>query len=432
MLLLARSLLGVGFAPTRLLTRPLRTVWSVVSKPPARHREDALGGDDVKALFPNDLVFFQNGAWSDDGASFVLDGQGHVTAIHLSTGTVSEIRVPPPKVRVSGTDVVKRRFLRFVWLSMFFHDSVHTGTANTAVRRSDQGIVAVEEASKPFLLTFQDERIVRGRWLFHVDPSSVHDGDGVEYHYRPFVGDSPLRVNGDNVPWGGVDGFPAMIHSLGRMDDILVFPVISTRFGGWRDFFMGRKRMPFHEVTPFQWLFYNTTSKESRVVDTPTTSNALHVVSTVRSGEHVSIYACHVTNLSSFLECTSGDVSMPTFEFRKDTIHLGTMELLDSVVFEDAAGDFPNHVDDTTVLINTLDDQEGFSTVVLFDLSKDRVLRRVRLPHVARDVIHHDGFLMYCTLDRFVVFDMASHMSVMEVPIPRRRSNFHASLLSVM
>jgi carotenoid cleavage dioxygenase-like enzyme len=121
---------------------------------------------------PESLFFFQNGARiSPRSGSSILDGQGHITAIHVATGRVSEIHVPVPKVRVSLTDICNRRFLWCLITSMVHMGHVHTGTANTAVLQCDGDILAVEEGSKPYKLKLDtDNTLVGGEWLYHRAP----------------------------------------------------------------------------------------------------------------------------------------------------------------------------------------------------------------------------------------------------------------------
>ena len=64
----------------------------------------------MKMRIPKSLYFFQNGANPLFEDTSILDGQGHVTAIHLASGQVSELHIPPPGAR-ELEDIVKRNLL---------------------------------------------------------------------------------------------------------------------------------------------------------------------------------------------------------------------------------------------------------------------------------------------------------------------------------
>ena len=360
--------------------------------------------------FPS-LYFFQNGAIQNPQAA-VLDGQGHITAVHLQSRTVSELVVPAPRIRVTLTDMMQRRYAKAVWLGMWFESVMHTGTANTAVRESAQGIVAVEEFSKPFRLNIVDCRLASGEWLFRQTPSAVHAMDGLEFAYRPY-GRTPLVANGESIPWP-LDTYPVLVHSAARTADLYVFPILSTRVGNWRRFLSNELPMPLREDANFEWLIYNTTTKRSYVVDTGATCCTL-----CRQGEFDarSVRVCHVKDLSALLQSKRDEYTYPRFELRKDRIDLAKMALTESTHYPEASGDFPNPVNDSVVLINILENTTH-QKVVFFDIDSEAVVKKVVLPHSARDVLHYENHLLYCTLDLFCIYELEACRNVVELPIP--------------
>lgn len=380
------------------------------------------------------LMFFQNGARTDASSS-VLDGQGHVTAVHLASLRVSEIDIPAPRVRVSLKDIIRRNFVAFLIHSLFNLQHVHTGTANTAVLQTGDGIVAVEEASKPFQLLFDDEqtRIVGGHWLFNRRPIAAHGAQGiVNFTYSPF---RPLPLQIDGVP---VDvsfrSFPFMIHSAAQVRgdaETYVMPIMSARFGNFFKYLRGVLAMPVDEAYSAEWLFVNRSSGTATFVDTGVITNPLHVVDARRVGNTVEIYSSHVKSFQDVLEPKHPSALRPVLELRKDVVDLARMEIKSTRSFREAAGDFPNPVGNGVVLINRLYIGQDTQELVYFDTKRDEVVRSVRVDSDARDVLYHRGQLLFCTLDHFCVADARNGNVLVRVPIPHRTTNFHAALLEV-
>ena len=378
--------------------------------------------------FPNSLFFFQNGATKSVGTS-TFDGQGHVTAIHLESGEVSEIIIPTPRIKVSLGDIMKRNIFRWL-LGMVCFGNIHTGTANTAVMKTDVGLIAAEESSKPFLLNVHNNRIVSGRWLFDRQPIGVHPVHVESFSYRPFRQKFPLGINGHAVNWMP-STFPAMIHSVSAVEGLVIVPLISTHIGGFWDYAIGNKKLPLVEEDTCQWLIFNQTSNEVSVVDTEIISNPLHIVKTVVNNNLLEIYACHVRNLSIVADKCSEEEISPQFDFRKDVICLETHTLLNTMVFSDVCGDFPNIVNESVVLINSLYIDGRNQTIKFFDIETDSVIYEIQLPPLVRDVLFYEGHLLYCTLTDFYIYCLNTDKIVRHVNIPKRSSNFHASIISL-
>ena len=380
---------------------------------------------------PN-MIFFQNGARCD-GSSSILDGQGHVTAVHLDSLRVSEIIVPSPRVRVSLRDMLRRNFIAVLLHSALHLGHVHTGTANTAVLKTVDGIVAVEEASKPYRLILDDEktRIVGGQWLFEKTPIAAHGASGISnFTYSPFRAHA-LHIDGApvDVPFSS---FPFMIHSAARVrgdSDVFVLPVMSARFGNFWEYVRGRIGMPLDETFTSEWLLVNRTSGETAFIDTRTMSNPLHVVEARRVGDQIEIYASHVASFTNILEETDAARVAPALSFRKDVLDLGTMSTVSTHDFVDASGDFPNRISRNLVLINRLNTDGREQELVYFDTQTDRVVRRVHVEAGARDIIYHKGKLLFCTLDHFLICDARDGRVLTRLPIPPRLTNFHAALI---
>ena len=376
---------------------------------------------------PQSLFFFQNGASKPLTRSSVLDGQGHVTAIHIASGEVSEFMIPPPRIRISLQDIIQRNFVRWL-LGLFYLGAMHTGTANTAVIKTELGLLAVEEGSKPFRLNMCQNRLVSGRWLFETGPMGVHPDRVGSYSYRPFR-KFPLWIDDTPVHWKPSNQ-PILIHSVSRVKDFVVVPLISTHIGEFFSYLTGARAFPITEKRPFQWLLYNQSCHATHIIDAQIVSNPLHIVKTKCTEDGMlEIYACHVQNFSRIVETDAGDALSPIFEFRKDTILLSNMTLVESRVFSDAYGDFPNTVNDSVVLINSLHNDGRNQTIKFFDTDRDQIVDQVELPPSARDVLYYDEHLFYCTLNVFYIYSLARREIVRQLNIPNRTSNFHASLI---
>ena len=380
--------------------------------------------------FGPQLYFFQNGAAATARGASVLDGQGHVTAVHLASGTVSDLHVPPPRMRVSLTDIMQRKF---AWCALHTllvgAANVHTGTANTAVMKTARhGLVAAEEASKPFSLIVEDHVIAGGRWLWRHRPIGVHPAGELDFSYTPFR--TPwLRIDEREVA-RAPEKLPFMVHAIADVDDLVVVPLMSASYGNFLPFMRGELSAPIDETSTCKWLFWNKTDGESFVVDTGEVTNPLHIVRARRRGRRIDIYATHVKNLTGVLSSASIR-ERPQLEFRKHVVDVGDKLLIGSRVFEGASGDFPNPVTDDVVLINALDLAAERQKVVFFDTELDRVVHTVEVPADARDVLFHDDHLLFCTLSHFYVCDAFTGAPTMKLEIPGRATNFHAALIEL-
>lgn len=375
------------------------------------------------------LFFFQNGASKPLLRSSILDGQGHVTAIHIASGEVSELIVPAPRIRISLQDIMQRNFVRWLF-GVFCLGAIHTGTANTAVMKTNLGLLAVEEGSKPFRLSMCENKLVSGKWLFDSGPMGVHPNSVESYSYRPFR-QFPLWINGMPVQWNP-SSFPILVHSVSRLGDHVIVPLISTHIGGFFEYVIGMRKFPITEHHAFQWLLYNQTSKKASIIDTDIFSNPLHIVKTkYKDNDTLEIYACHVRDFSHIVETGTDDAVSPNFEFRKDTISLSNMTLICSHIFSDAYGDFPNTVNESVVLINSLHNDGRNQSIKFFDTDIDEIVDEIELPPDVRDVLYYDGHLFYCTLDVFYIYNIDCRKIVRHIDIPVRSTNFHASLISI-
>lgn len=380
--------------------------------------------------FGRNLYFFQNGAAPTPQTASILDGQGHITAIHLQSGTVSDLHVPPPRVRVSLSDIMQRKFAWCLLHSLFVGAAnVHTGTANTAVLQTRRhGLFAAEEASKPFSLVIQDNAIVRGEWRWRDTPVGVHPAGNLTFSYTPFR--TPwLRID-DRAVSHAPEALPFMVHAIADVDDVVVVPLMSATYGNFVPYLKGQLSVPIDETHTCKWILWNKTDGESFVVDTGEVLNPMHIVRVRRRGRCIEIYASHVRNLTDVLSHPSLQ-KRPKLEFHKHIIDVRAKRFVGSRVFEDASGDFPNTVSDDVVLINALDLAAETQKISFFDTQSDRVVHTVELPADARDVLYHDGHLLFCTLSRFFVCDAITGAPMMELEIPKRASNFHAALIDL-
>lgn len=405
------------------------------------------------------LFFVQNGPARVQIGN-PLTGRGHVTCVDLSTGRVTEARVPPTHHAVTLDDVLHRR--PSVLLSAIMPGPPwHSGTCNTAVVSSPDGArwYAVEEASRAYELRVGEKGLVEGRagrFTGHREP--VHRAPGLTYTYSPLSA-SPLRINGRAVRDWAPRERPVLLHSCARASSSrVVFPLMSTRYGGFDDWMAGRRPLPMRASDAGAgWLVHDVAKRETVEVPCPaddasSRADVFHMVRARESdgGRRMDVLACHVHGFEGFAH----DASSPLrFSLEKHVLDLDAREVVDVVQFDDASGDFPNRVDARTVLINRMnapavaggddagdaggaDDRAaskpgGGTRLVLFDVVEEAVVREVELPHQGvGDVLARDGrFLLYATLDRFVVYDLRADGVAAEVDIPPRAGNFHASLL---
>ena len=399
------------------------------------------------------LFFVQNGPARVEAGN-PLTGRGHVTCVDLSTGGVTEARVPPTHHAVSLDDVLHRR--PNVLLSAILPGPAwHSGTCNTAVVASSDGAkwYAVEEASRAYELRVGEKGLVEGktgRFTGHRQP--VHRAPGLSYTYSPLSA-SPLSVNGREVRDWTPREKPVLIHSCARASSSrVVFPLMSTRYGGFDDWMAGRRQLPMRaSEAGAGWLVHDVRTRKT--VEVPCPANAangssaradvFHMVRARESegGRRVDVLACHVQGFEAFAH----DAASPLrFSLEKHVLDMDAREVVEVVRFDDASGDFPNRVNARTVLINRMNSPPGVDVecrkveggsegtrLALFDVVEERVVGEVELPHRGvGDVLARDGrFLLYATLDRCVVYDMHASRVAAEVDIPPRAGNFHASLL---
>lgn len=369
-------------------------------------------------------VFFQNGP---SRSPHVLCGQGHVTAVRLSDGVVSDIHVPPSRTGVSLANIFNRKWWPILWgLLTSSHRSMHSGTSNTAVVHHNGRVLAIEESSKPFELDVREGIIRGGHWLEDERVRGVHSvGSHDCYSYLPFRRVRPLVFNGEEVDWEPTR-LPLMVHSYASAGPWIVFPVMSTSYGHLFPCVAGKKALPLSR-SPFEWLVVDRITLTASVVPTHSYSDVFHVVATTLSddGATMAVFASHVDCLETFLE--TGKFDGLHFSFRKTVIDVPSMTVRHVRSFEDASGDFPSVVEGKVVLINRMVLRE----VVFFDIEEERVVHTVGLRHDARDVVYEEGHLLYCTTDMFVKCDLDGNV-VFQTSIPERYENFHCCVLDVV
>lgn len=406
------------------------------------------------------LFFVQNGPRSvREGTPLV--GRGHVTCVDLGKGVVTEVRIPPTHHAVTLEDVVGRSPSVFL-SAMMPGPPWHSGACNTAVVASPDGSkwYAVEEASRAYELRvgvggLQEGLRSKGRFTGHREP--VHRAPGLTYTYSP-LRPTPLRIDGRTVRDWTPRERPVLLHSCARATaSLVVFPLMSTRYGRFGDWLAGRAPLPMGASDAGAgWLVHDARSHRTVEIPCPTgdassRADVFHVVRArargggERSGELIHVLACHVHGFDAYVH----DASAPLrFTLEKHVLDLDAREVREVITYEGASGDFPNRVDARTILVNRMnsppgDDgggadagkrgarRRGGARLALFDVVDERVVREIELPHRGvGDVLARGGrFLLYATLDCVVVYDLRHDRVVAEVDIPRRAGNFHASLL---
>lgn len=367
-----------------------------------------------------EFVFFQNGG-TDSKHS--LSGQGHITAIDLSTATVSEHHVPQPPHAIELDDIVTRNWPKLLATLLFAFESAHTGTGNTAVVSRGGVLFALEEGSRPYKLHFDGRRLCGGEWT-SASPQCVHFHGDDSYTYRPLRDARPLTFNGVTIDWSPRHP-PPLMHSYARINESCVmFPVTSARIGRFAEWFWGKLRLPVYAAARFSWLVCNTDDGSSLIVESNRTSDPLHVLTakTDESGR-VHIFSVSVLNFSDFLQ--GQDTAVLGFELHKDVIDLDRAEIVETRSYN-VSGDFPNHVGGGVFLLTDIQQ----SRVHFFDTEREEVVHSVALPTRAHDVQFRAGYLMYCTRAEFLVVDAGDGGLVYAAPIPARQQNFHSSLIS--
>lgn len=382
------------------------------------------------------LFFLQNGP----GVTHLhnpLDGRGHITCVDFASGRATEVHVPPSPHTVSLTDVVERPW-EVTLKSLLNGRRIHGGTANTAVVEFEGRWHAVEESSFSYELRFDGTGITGGRFTRHKLPAHAAPGGG-RYHYLA-TASPPLTVDGVGVDWWPHKR-PFAMHSCGRLDDLYVFPRMVTCFGHYESWMRGEQRLPLEEVGCGGWLVYDAASRRHLDIEAWVPSDAFHVAAVRPAGpSKLAVFASHVTGFAAFAQ---GDAPTPTLSFEKHVLDLREGgRVVDRTVYPAASGDFPNMVDDRTVLLNRMRRRGGSgggeaavgggaSEIAVFDLLQERVVRTVHLPHATTDVLCPDGrFLVYGTSDAVVIYDMTTELICASFPIPHRHGqNFHASLL---
>ena len=382
-------------------------------------------------MIPHSLrgfFFLQNGPGAT-GMTSPLDGRGHVTCVDLETRRVTEVRVPASDHVVTLDDIMKRPW-RVVLNSMLFGQRVHGGTCNTAVIPYRGRWHAVEEASFAYALRFDGSGIGRGH--FSRTKLPAHSAPGVRsFHYLASARRYPLTINGMPVMgWSPPQHErPFVVHSCGRVDNLLVFPIMSTRFGNYDAWLDGSGGLPLHSANSSGWLVYDQQTGDTAEVMTEKPTDVFHVAAVRREGDaRLAIFANHV---SGFLEFAQNESSPLHFSFQKHVVDLEAREVVAIEEYPDAAGDFPNTVDSNRdlVLLNRMG-PDSRSEIVLFDLASERVVDTVTLPHKTGDVLSRDGVhLVYATTDQVVVYDRLQRRVHSSYPIPPRARNFHAALL---
>ena len=396
------------------------------------------------------LFFVQNGPARVQRGN-PLAGRGHITCVDLSTGHVTEARIPPTHYAVSLEDVLHRR--PSVLLSALLPGPWQSGTCNTAVVSSADGArwFAVEEASRAYELRVGSKGLLSSGGRFTGMREPVHRALGMTYTYSPLRA-SPLRVNGRVVRSWTPREKPVLLHSCARASPSrVVFPLMATRYGAFGKWLAGRTPLPMRaSEAGAGWLLYDTRTQEAVEIPTGGQSDVFHIVRAreTRPGKVVEVLACHVRGFGAFAHDASAELSFST---EKHVLDLVERRVRDVVTY-DAAGDFPNRVDARTVLINRMnapprargggeEEEEGKketeeeggegSKLAFFDVVDERVVREVELPHRGvGDVLSRDGrWLLYATLDRFVVFDLQTENVAAEVDLPPRAGNFHAAVL---
>lgn len=375
------------------------------------------------------FFFLQNGPGATGTAS-PLDGRGHVTCLDFETGRVTEVRVPASDHVVNLDDIMKRPW-RVVLKSMLFGQKVHGGTCNTAVIPYRGRWHAVEEASFAYALRFDGSGIGRGH--FSRTKLPAHPAPGVRsFHYLASQSRYPLTINGMPVMgWSPPrNERPFAVHSCGRVDNLLVFPIMSTCFGNYDAWLDGSGGLPLHSANSSGWLIYDLNTGDTVEATAETPTDVFHVAGVRREGDaRLAIFANHV---HGFLDFVQNESSPLHFSFEKHVVDMEAREVVAIEEYPDAAGDFPNAVaaNREVVLLNRMSPCDSRSEIVMFDIVCERVVDTVTLPHKTGDVLSRDGdHLVYATMDHVVVYDRLQRRVHSSYPIPPRARNFHAALL---
>ena len=352
-----------------------------------------------------------------------MSGQGHVTAVHLATGAVSEHHIPRPRGAVAVSDLVDRNWWRIAVAMALAFNVTHTGSANTLVAVRNRTLYALEEASRPYKLHFDGVALYGGEWTD--DPlQGVHVmGDDV-FSYQPLRTSRPLTFNGVTVNWSPAHP-PVLMHSYARANaSCVVFPLISTRLARVRDWLSGAIHLPLVDDASFSWMVLDTRRNVPLIVECVGRRDPLHVLKArPDTAGRLHVFSVNVRNFLHFLR--NQDAADLSFALMKDVIDVASGTVIETVDYGEC-GDFPNRVSDDVYLLTNIRAQ----TVHFFNTRLERVMHSVRLNAVAHDVQYADGYLLYCTLDCFIVADACNGKTVYTRRIPKRTQNFHSTLVS--
>ena len=350
-----------------------------------------------------------------------LDGRGHVTCVRLADGEVSEAFVPASSHTVGITDITQRPW-EAVWKGIVGGNAIHGGVCNTAVVHDGGEWFAVEEASHRYRLEFEDGKLT-GSGTFEPRMHGPHT-HGCRYHYLATRG---LEIDDVALPWMPTPR-PFAMHSCAQVGDLVVFPIMRTCFGSYEKWLLRMKSLPVR-TAPSGWLVYDKTSRLTYDIRGGTETDVFHIACAKRTRDgRLAVFASHVHNFAEFV---TDPGRVPKITFEKHVVDLKTKGIQERVVYDEASGDFPQKMSEDMLLMNTMKlAQNGGSVLVLFDTARERVSRRITLPHVASDVLCLDHrHLIYATMDEVVIYDFKAERVRRAYPIPRRTANFHASLL---
>ena len=208
---------------------------------------------------------------------------------------------------------------------------------------------------------------------------------------------------------------------------MVVFPIMRTCFGGYEKWLFGMNSLPIRTALPGG--SYTTRNRASHDIRSETETDVFHIACAKRSLDgNLVIFASHIHNFAEFIKEPK---EIPEITFEKHVVDLKANKIKKRVVYEGAAGDFPQKLSNNMLLLNTMTlSKNGGSLLILFDTAREKVSKRITIPHVASDVLCLDRRrLIYASLDEVVIYDFKSERVCRTYPIPRRMANFHATLL---
>ena len=367
-------------------------------------------------------AFVQNGPVR---STHLMSGQGQLTIVNLANGLVSEHIVPRPHDALQIADLSrgpKWRRLLALFVGLFARQS---GTANTAVQLRDGRLFAVEEASRPYEITYNATTgEIGGKWQYRGELSGVHVSPGDTLSYDLLRRQAPLKFNGKRVRWQPKT-FPVVVHSYAEFNSWKAFPLMSTHVGNFEDWICGNRALPISHQEPLRWLMHNIDDERAVIVDTGLCGDVFHVLAGHSESDDFNLYACHVDHFESFLE--TQDASALGFQLCRHVIDARTMQLRSVDPVHGVQGDFPRVVDKDVFMLHNIAARElvFFNHLVGCVVHRTPVARRN-----AMDIVYAHGFLLYCTRKSFVVQDLEGNV-VHEAAIPERHTNMHAELVSL-